>query len=160
MSTVIQCCFHTSLLMVECVNVISKAIKVWYIHVLFHYWGNLVTSAEREELGALDGHPLTFIIVYKLGNPSPPLTSLGTENFSFPKLSQIRRMWRMKMTSFERLKDLDVTSVVISYVCFKNEILLIIIKEIAALSTISCHAVIPSKWFTTPCEQRPFNLPR
>ena len=59
----------------------------------------------------------------------------------------------MKMTSFERLKDLDVTSVAISYVCFKNEILLIIIKEIAALSTISCHAVIPSKWFTIPCEQ-------
>ena len=39
----------------------------------------------------------------------------------------------MKMTSFERLKDLDITSVAISDICFINEILLIIIKEIAAL---------------------------
>ena len=39
----------------------------------------------------------------------------------------------MKMTSFELLKDLDITSVAISYICFKNEILFNIIKENAAL---------------------------
>ena len=34
---------------------------------------------------------------------------------------------------FELLKDLDITSVAISYICFKNEILFNIIKENAAL---------------------------
>ena len=28
----------------------------------------------------------------------------------------------MKMTSFELLKDLDITSVAISHICFKNEL--------------------------------------
>ena len=48
----------------------------------------------------------------------------------------------MKMTSFERLKDLDIkSSVAISYVCFKNEILFAIIKETAALFDFMpcCH---------------------
>ena len=39
----------------------------------------------------------------------------------------------MKMTSFELLKDLDKTSLAISYICFKTDILFNIIKENVAL---------------------------
>ena len=52
----------------------------------------------------------------------------------------------MKMTSFELLKDLDITSVAISHICSKNEILFSIIKENAALFDFMpcCYTSVPN----------------
>ena len=146
MSTVIQCCFHSSLLVVFVrkmsfkghQDMIHKLDKLCYFII-----DNEATWLRWKTRGTLNGRPL--FLVYKLGIPFP----WQGKKFSSPKRSQIRRLWRMKMTSFELLKDLDITSIAISHILFQKWILFSNIKENARLSSILYHAVIPSKRFST-----------